>query len=164
MSSDRLAKFKAVDKKELDAELNKLGPDLMAAALNHELLSEKEFVKIVKKHYRSKIVTFLLNQKYLSGIGNYLRSDILNYAEINPHRVISDLDKTELKNLYDATMSVLKEAYDKGGSIKYNKERGVGETGYDFRVYDKDKDPSGNDVMKEKIGGRYVYWAPDAQD
>lgn len=164
MSGDRLAKFQTITKEDLDKKLKKLGPDLMEEALNGDTLSEKEFMKIVKKHFRAKIGNFLMNQDYLAGIGNYLRSDVLNVAGINPHRKISSLEKDELRNLYNAIMSVLKEVYEKGGSIKYNKERGVGEIGYDFKVYDKKTDPSGNDVMKEKMGNRYVYWAPDGQD
>lgn len=163
VSSDRLTQFKVITKAELNKKLSELGPDLMETAVGEEMVSEESFIDIVKSHYRAKIGTFLMNQKYFAGIGNYLRSDILNVAAINPHRKISTLENDEIKNLYSAIMSVLKEAYDKHGSVNYNQERGLGKTGYDFKVYNKEQDPEGNDVLKEKLSNRYIYWAPDTQ-
>ena len=34
----------------------------------------------------------MMEQKYISGIGNYLKSEILYHSGINPHNIISNTD------------------------------------------------------------------------
>lgn len=164
ISRDGLSKFEIVSEDELKKRLSKLGPDLMETAIGDETISEDEFVNLAKNHYKMLIGSFLMNQKYISGIGAYLRSDILNHAGINPFRKIGTLENSELKKIYNSIIFTLKNVYEQGGTSKYNKELGLGETGYDFRIYNKEFDPDGNEVIKEGIGGRYVYWAPDSQE
>lgn len=164
MSSDKLSKFEIIQSGELDRRLGDLGPDMLSVALGEETFTKGDFTKLIKRYYRSKIGTWLIDQKRISGIGNYLRADILNMAEVSPFRIIFTLDNSEISAIYTSIITIVKDVYEQGGSIKYNNEREKGDFGYDFRVYMKDRDPSGNEVLKEKIGSRYIYWAPDSQE
>ena len=48
-----------------------------------------------------------MDQTKISGIGNYLRSEIMYEAEINPFSYIIDLSETEINNLYKYIISIM---------------------------------------------------------
>ncbi|MFA5059432.1 MAG: DNA-formamidopyrimidine glycosylase [Candidatus Omnitrophota bacterium] len=56
------------------------------------------------------IKTLLMNQAFLSGIGNIYASEILFRSKINPRREAKALTPAEIRVLYQTTLKVLKEA------------------------------------------------------
>ena len=50
-----------------------------------------------------------MDQKVISGIGNYLRSDILWLSKISPFRKVKGVKKSDLKKLYKYSKSLSKE-------------------------------------------------------
>ena len=102
-----------------------------------------------KKDFDKPIYEVLLNQKYFSGIGNYLRSTILYYLDINPFQPSRDIIKNhprlldlcrdiplksyefhggqlqDWKNPFDVDSSNFKEwvYYQKGNSVKDSSNR-----------------------------------------
>ena len=81
---------------------------------------EKKFSFIyLKKKLNKKqknIKNFLLDQKFVSGIGNIYASEILFYSKINPLKKGKDISNKEMKKIILKSRFVLKKAINKGGS------------------------------------------------
>ncbi len=139
----------------------KVGPDLLNETVPYEL-----WYSTVKKLKTTKqICQFLLDQQYFSGIGNVYRSEIAYHAKLNPTRLLSSLSESELKQLYDSSIAVLRDSYSKraySGNKIWDPLNQPGQ--YDPMVYNKLLDPHGNPVQtttcKDK---RKLYWVPQVQ-
>ena len=83
--------------------ISKLGID----ALKKETTAESLFSYLKEpKFQRRELGLLLLDQKFVAGIGNYLRSEILHIANIHPDTKLKELtetDKRELANVIKAT-------------------------------------------------------------
>ena len=53
----------------------------------------------MKRYEEKKIGNLIVDQKVISGIGNYLRADILYQSTISPYRTIKSLNEEDLKNI-----------------------------------------------------------------
>jgi formamidopyrimidine-DNA glycosylase len=71
-----------------------------------ELLDEKK---------RSRVKSFLMDQKNIAGIGNVYLQDILFGARLHPNRTIESMTEKERDALYDSMRNVLKASIAKGG-------------------------------------------------
>lgn len=133
--------FRVLTEKELQEKLDSMGPDVLAGNLS------LEYFQTLHKR-RAKIANVISNSKFISGIGNYLRSEILEDAKIHPCRVANSLTAQEILRLYDSVIQVANKFYIGGGSIKYAKKMGWS-GGVDFVVYGK-----GNKI---KMGSQYIW-------
>ena len=151
------------DPKSLQDKLTIIGPDVLELDTNQNHL----FSRLLKIKTKKPIAEVLLNQCIISGIGNYLRADILWYAKLSPYRTISSLTKTELKRLYEAIIEIVWFYYDFNRGVKLKKIKNIKffEKYYyiDFFVYQQDKDIYGNKIIREKINTRTIHWCPDYQ-
>jgi formamidopyrimidine-DNA glycosylase len=143
--------------------LNDIGPDIV----NDKSFSFKDFLKIAKTKKRINITKFLMDQKNISGIGNYIKSEVLYEAKISPHRNIEDLSDEELKRIYLATKKITKLSLDWGGMSMSDFRDIDGKKG-DFqkilKVYRLSKDINGKEIKKEKTkDGRTTFWVPEIQ-
>ena len=86
-----------INKDALQQKLKKIGPDIMEPSTDFTLFRNK--IKNPKNLNKS-IGIVLMDQKVISGIGNYLRSDILYISKINPFRKVNKLDDKEIKKIY----------------------------------------------------------------
>jgi len=141
--------------KELEKKLSTIGPDMQD-------LTAAEFIEIIRKMKQDTIISLcLVSQKKVSGIGNYLRAEILYEAEISPYRKLKDLSDTELKDILKAAHKITKKSYD--GQLKHPEHETL-TYGYDFMVYMKEKDPKGNLVESDKLSdGRTIWWVKAVQ-
>ena len=57
----------------------------------------------------------LLDQGFIAGIGNYLRSEILYRAGLHPRRRPRDLSETDRAKLANTTLQLTRQAYETGG-------------------------------------------------
>lgn len=147
---------------QLECKLSEIGPDWL-----NDSISLDEFSTILTSHPRTNINNFLMNQKYVSGIGNYIKAEMLYRARISPHRKVSSLSEDDIRNLYTSMISVMEKSYQKRGMSQENYVDLDGEKG-DYasllQVYRREYDPKGNKVKAEKMGaGRTTYWVPDLQ-
>jgi DNA-formamidopyrimidine glycosylase len=143
--------FAFMKRDALNTKLNAMGPD--ASTITYEELVEQLALSSIQKH---EIAKALLNQKVLSGIGNYLRAEILYEAGINPLTKVSALTDANIKNLHKAIGTIITEVINNGGSPNYqdiNDHAGS----YKFRVYQQTKAPNGKTVQKTTLAGRSVY-------
>jgi formamidopyrimidine-DNA glycosylase len=151
---------------ELNEKLNKLGPDIMDINTNLQIFQSQ-----LEKYKNKKIGLVLMNQKVISGIGNYLRADSLWMAKISPHRLVNDISVIEFKNLYDACRNLTWGDYNKRKAIRLGiiKENVKLPKNYkrDFFVYDEEKDIYGNVIKKEPLyegsQKRFIFWVPTRQ-
>lgn len=147
---------------ELKLSLKAVGPDLLSDEISFEDYNQV----ISNKRIRSKqICSFLLEQKYFSGIGNWVRAEVLYESGIAPFRTLESLSLEEKKLLHYNSVKILREAYTKKGLTITNYISPNGEYGtYDVKVYMKDKDPEGNDIVRETFSDkRTMHWVPVKQ-
>lgn len=112
-----------------------------------------EIVKL-KSLSRFNIASILINQGYLcSGIGNYLKCEILYEAKISPNRSINDIKDEELEVLYKAIKKVCELHLSKEGRSEEH-----------LKVYGKKVDTDGNEIKYEETqDGKKTYWVPEIQ-
>ncbi len=147
---------------ELNLSLKAVGPDLLSENISFEDYN----LVISNKRIRTKqICSFLLEQKYFSGIGNWVRAEVLYESGIAPFRTLESLTLEEKKLLHTNSSKILREAYTKKGLTIINYISPDGEYGtYDVKVYMKDKDPEGNDIVREIFSDkRTMHWVPTKQ-
>jgi len=166
--SRRFSKLKFFNKDKNDISLKKLGIDIFDKEFTLDFF-EKEINKVNKKN-----VSFLLEQNKFCGIGNYIKNESLYMAKIDPHSNTSDLDKNDIKNLYDSIkfcafsnfVELIKEnkelKIDKNEINRYKKEVKL-EVPYKYKVYQQEIDPNGNKVIKKDICGRKTFYVKEIQ-
>ncbi len=80
------------------------------ASLGIEPISNEftiEALKTLLYSHSSQIKPFLLNQKYIAGMGNIYVDEALWQAKIHPQRLTNSLTAQEIKKLHEAIQSVL---------------------------------------------------------
>ncbi len=92
--------------------LTRIGPDVM----DRELTAEQLLQRLMSPAFlRRRTGSLFLDQAFLAGIGNYLRSEILFVAGIHPTRRPSDLAPRELEKLSSSALRVARRSYRTGG-------------------------------------------------
>lgn len=151
-------------------KLSVLGPDLLDNRTTYSIFSDR--FNIYKQKYPNKeIGLILLDQSFISGIGNYLRADILYYSKISPYRKLSKIMVSELKVLYNNAHNLIRYytsiQIDTNVMIKSNLTYKLDHTPQDygrvFMIYGESKDIYGNSVSKDKFYGRSIYWVKKIQ-
>lgn len=145
----------------LNTRLSQLGPDIL-----QEDITREQFLAIARNRriQGKEICEFLIDQKRISGIGNYLRAEILYRARIRPDRALRELSDEELDRIRTVAKETIREAYRWNGlTIKsywdLNGDKGM----FPVIVYGKDRDPQGNPVIQTKKKDRYMHWVPAVQ-
>ena len=92
--------------------LKKIGPDVLNKSCSFELIVERLMSRVFHK---KKASTLMLDQTFLSGLGNYLRSEILFDAKIHPDKRPFDLDKTSITQWAKSIKNISYLAYKTGG-------------------------------------------------
>ena len=123
------------------------------------------------KGKNKNIKNFLLDQKFVSGIGNIYASEILFLCKINPFKKASLLSKRECQNIIKNSKKVLLKAIKKGGSsIRDFKDisGSKGEFQKNFKVYQqagkKCKNLGCSDYIKKNfISNRATFFCHSCQ-
>ena len=149
--------------------LRKLGPDV----LDEETTAEQVCDRLVSKQfYRRSFSTLFLDQHCLSGLGNYLRSEILFLAGVHPKMRPQDCTDTQLIALGKYAISVPQQSYQHNGitndleRAKQLKDQGQRRSQYRHWVFarqGKSCYQCGNKIIKESIGGRRLYYCEQCQ-
>ena len=118
--------------KELKKRFHHLGPEPFNS--NFNLTYIYNFFKNKKKNIKS----CLIDQKFVSGIGNIYASEILFLSKINPLKKVCELNKIECKKIIINSKKILLKAIIKGGSsIRNFKDTHGSKGGFqnEFKVY-----------------------------
>ncbi|WP_283152895.1 endonuclease VIII [Guptibacillus hwajinpoensis] len=147
----------------------KVGPDLLSEEVSAEQL-KKRFES--KEFRRKKWTSLLLDQSFIGGIGNYLRSEILFLAGIHPDLRPMDCTDQQLEKAAEATITLVERSYRHNGitndidlAMKL-KEKGQARSKYRHWVFNREGEPCRNDgteIQKIKAGSRRLYFCPTCQ-
>lgn len=147
---------------ELDYKLGTLGPDMLQEDVSNEV-----FRAIVHKYRKKTLPEILMNQKAMSGVGNYLKAEALYFAKLSPHKKGEDLTDAQIDLLNTVIKKIIRDSYANGGStfrtyVDMNGE--TGSYGERFAVYKRKTDPLGNKVISEETKDkRTTWWVPGVQ-
>tara|TARA_B100000989_G_scaffold139601_1_gene103841 strand:+ start:364 stop:1227 length:864 start_codon:yes stop_codon:yes gene_type:complete len=120
------------DFNSLKKKFKNLGPEPF-----DKKFSSKYLINYFKKKNKN-IKNFLLDQKFVSGIGNIYASEILYLSKINPLLPAKYLKKNHCKNIIINSRKILKNAIKKGGSTIRDFKNTKGDKGNfqkEFKVY-----------------------------
>ena len=120
----------------LKKRLNHLGPEPFNSKFN------KKYVCLFLRGKEKNIKNFLLDQNFVSGIGNIYASEILFLSKINPSKKASLLKKKDCKKIIINSKKVLLKAIKKGGSSIRNFKNISGKKGNfqrGFNVYERER-------------------------
>ena len=102
---------------------------------------DENYIYLYFKNKSKNIKNFLLDQNFVSGIGNIYASEILFLSEIKPTKKVSSLRKTDFKKIAYNSRKVLSEAINFGGSSIRDFKNISGEKGNfqkNFKVYQRE--------------------------
>ena len=149
--------------------LGRLGPDVLSqrptAAQIAARLRERRF-------HRRQLAALLLDQRFVAGLGNYLRAEILFEARIHPRRRAADCSDEELGRLADRLITLTRRTYrTRGVTLSPSlaarlKAAGAPRREYRFWVYGRAGQACricAGEVRVEPIGGRKCFWCPSCQ-
>ena len=161
----RFGFFKIFEKKSLSDFFNNVGPEPLNNKFNINYISNYFINK--KKNIKS----FLLDQKFVSGIGNIYASEILFCCKINPLKKAKNLTKLDIKKIRYFSKSILNQAIKKGGSSIRDFKNVEGRNGSyqnEFKVYQREnlnclnKDCFGK-IKKKVISKRSTFFCNRCQ-
>jgi len=160
---------------DLEKKLRELGPDMLSNPPSLE-----EWLLICNKHKNKTLVSFLMEQKAISGVGNIYKSESLFLARLNPSKQVKECSTDELQRLYGSVKQVLRNSYEMGGATIRNysdlyanhgsyiqfpsKPDEMMKARIGVMVYSQKQDPYGNPVQKVNLDdGRTTWWSPTIQ-
>jgi len=149
--------------------LSRIGPDVLAPETTVEQVTQR---LMDKEFHRRRLTTLLLDQHFLSGLGNYLRSEILFAAGVHPSMRPVDCTDEQIDALAKMAIALPRQSYETGGitndleRVAQLKAEGTRRSAYRFYVFSRESKPCyqcGTSVIKETTGGRRYYFCPTCQ-
>lgn len=131
-------------------------------------ISIEQFKKMLSSK-KTKIKPLLMDQTFISGIGNLYAAESLFRAKVHPARPGMSLSDKEKELLFDEIKTTLKEAIHYGGSSVDNYVRLSGERGnyaQYHKVYGREGKPClacKGPIKRIALGGRGTYFCPQCQ-
>ena len=132
---------------ELNFFFNNMGPEPLDSNFNFNYLKKK------LKGKKKNIKNLLLDQKFVSGLGNIYVNEILFYSKINPHLKGKKIDDFKIKKIIKYSNEVLEKAIKKGGSTIRDFKNSKGEMGLfqnEFKVYNREN----RNCVRKKCSGK----------
>ncbi|AFJ47753.1 endonuclease VIII [Shimwellia blattae] len=140
--------------------LSKAGPDVLNSTLTVQAVRER---LMSPRFCRRQLGSLLLDQKFLAGLGNYLRAEILWQAQVSGLDAVRDLDDAQVTALADACLSVARLSYQTRGQVDENYHHGAL---FRFRVFQREGEPCercGTGIIKTVLSGRPFWFCPHCQ-
>ncbi|MCX7926878.1 MAG: bifunctional DNA-formamidopyrimidine glycosylase/DNA-(apurinic or apyrimidinic site) lyase [Candidatus Omnitrophica bacterium] len=131
-------------------------------------ITKEDFKKMLEEK-KTQIKPLLMDQSFISGIGNLYAAEILFRAGIHPKRSAQSLTEKEKEKLFDAMREVIREAIKYHGSSVDQYVRLSGRPGDYVRyhkVYDRANQPCvvcKTAIKRITVGGRGTYFCPRCQ-
>ena len=145
--------------------LKHLGPEPLKNTFNFTYF--KNYIK-----GRSRVIKdILMDQKFVSGLGNIYANEILFLSKVKPSRKVKNLKEFELKKIINFTKEVLKNAIELGGSSIKDFSSSNGKKGsfqQHFNVYGKKGANCSNTtcksiIVKSSISNRSTFFCDNCQ-
>ncbi len=149
--------------------LARLGPDL----LDEELDASGVRLRLADDRFRGRSLGALyLDQGFLAGSGNYLRSEILHFARVHHADRPADLDRPALQRLARQSLGITRRSYrTKGVTNPESRARTLKAEGatygkYRFAVFGRQGLPChecGDTIERVDVASRRLYFCPTCQ-
>ncbi|MDZ7806932.1 MAG: endonuclease VIII [Gracilimonas sp.] len=149
--------------------IKKLGPDVV----HPDTTYEDVLARYKDDTFRNrKLATLLLDQGFLSGVGNYLRSEILFCAKVDPEFRPKDCTDEQIEALAKFSVDLSKRSYKTGGIttepelVEALKREGTTRKHYRHYAYGRTGKPCykcGKEIVEMKTGGRKIYYCENRQ-
>lgn len=146
-----------------------LGPDI----LNENVTAQQVLERLQSKTFRRRRITaLLLDQRFLAGLGNYLRSEVMFKAGINPQARPMDCNPDMLTALANAIVNLTVQSYQTAGitndlaRVAALKSMGQPRRHYRFYTFARNGLPCydcGEKIVKTEAGSRRLYYCPSCQ-
>mgnify|MGYP001286153518 FL=1 len=159
----RLGYLHLLNEQGLQEKLSDLGPEPLEPMLTFERFKD------ILQTKRGKIKITLINQKIISGIGNFYSDEICFEAKLKPTVTVDTLGKDGLFSVYNSIQTVLKNAISLGGYMDNPLFLGDKHTGgYNAHtlVYGKEGEECrrcGGTIVKIELNSRKCFYCPDCQ-
>lgn len=149
--------------------LAKIGPDIMDPALTWRTVAERLRQPAFA---RKELAALYLDQAFLAGNGNYLRSEILHDAGLHPRARPAELSRGEIGALARSTLTISRRSYETRGITLAPrlsaslKSQGLSRGRRRFYVFGREDCPcytcSGN-IVRQEVGSRRLYYCRACQ-
>jgi len=147
----------------LQKYLAKLGPD----ALDETVVWRDVLEQLVSKQFcKRSLAALYLDQSFVAGIGNYLRSEILHAVGLHPFDRPCDLARAQLGALSRATLDLTRQSLATAGitnspaRVAALKRDGVTRSHYRFIIFDRQGEPCyrcTTPVQRIEVNSRRLY-------
>ncbi len=149
--------------------LSRIGPDLLSSELTKQIL----VARLRDPKFENRAIGGLyLDQAFVAGLGNYLRSEILYFARVHPKQRPSDLTAPQQRKLAAETLAVGQRAYEQRGVtntprlVERLKKKGAKRRAYRHAVFARAGLPCyrcGTAIEKTSVSSRRLYFCPACQ-
>jgi endonuclease-8 len=150
--------------------LRRLGPDILDPALTWQAIA----LRLNGPRFRGRsLASLYLDQSFLAGIGNYLRSETLYFAGIAYRRRDVDMSRADRERLARQTLAVARRSYRTRGVTnpfaRVRNRKAAGDTSrsaHRFAVFARDDQPCdacGETIRHAEAGSRRIYFCPGCQ-
>ncbi|WP_340102688.1 endonuclease VIII [Rhodohalobacter sp. 8-1] len=148
--------------------LSKLGPDLLKGVTVDDIVERSKSDDFRRKMFAS----LLLDQTFLSGVGNYLRTEILFDSKIDPSAKPKDLSDEQLIEFAKSALTITHRAYQTKGMtvaddiLSEAKQNGEKRRQYRHYLFNRAGKPCrmcGTEVEKLEKSGRRIYVCRNCQ-
>ncbi|GAU27819.1 hypothetical protein TSUD_113990 [Trifolium subterraneum] len=134
--------------------ISELGPDALFEPMTLDVFTERLHKK------KTEIKALLLDQSYISGIGNWVADEVLYQARIHPRQIASSLSAENCSTLHKCIKEVIEKAVEVGADssqypttwIFHSREKKPGKAFVD-----------GNTIDFITAGGRTTAYVPELQ-
>ena len=149
--------------------LIKLGPDALAEDTNWKQI----YQQLTSSRFEGRSLgALLLDQHFVAGIGNYLRSEILHVSRLSPSDRPRDLPVYKKQSLSKDILRITGQAFLTAGvtndlfRVSVLKEQGLSRSKYRFAIFARAGLPCyecGEKIVRSETNGRRFYSCPACQ-
>ncbi|WP_134701439.1 bifunctional DNA-formamidopyrimidine glycosylase/DNA-(apurinic or apyrimidinic site) lyase [Ammoniphilus sp. YIM 78166] len=160
----RLGYLHLIPSAEVEERFAALGPEPLSPTFTAQALMERF------KGKRGKLKMKLVDQSWISGIGNCYSDEICFHAGLLPDKAIQSLTNTQMEQLSRSIPTVLQEAIRWGGYMEYplfKEDRLTGGYNDQCKVYDREGEPCfrcSQFIQKEEISSRKTFFCTHCQE
>ncbi|MEM0994399.1 MAG: DNA-formamidopyrimidine glycosylase family protein [Bacteroidota bacterium] len=147
----KFARIRLLDSKEEYIEAKQLGTDATE-------LTKAVFLAL-SKGKRGSIKGFLLNQKYIAGIGNLYADEICYQTRIHPNSTVDQLKDSQLKDIFETMRSIIDFALDKNATYSEYPDDWL----WNHREEGATSPDESGEIEQAQIAGRSTYFVPNRQ-
>lgn len=149
--------------------LKKLGPDVLHPDTDYQTVLQRYKDDTFQNR---KVATLLLDQSFLSGLGNYLRAEIMFVSGVHPDLKLRECTGQQKEIMAEASIELARRSYETEGittdpkTVEALKREGKSRSEYRHFVYNREGErcyKCGTEIEVDKTGGRKLYFCPKCQ-